>query len=367
MASNPAPPAQSTRTNTDETRAWGKIEGTSDIAALRSFIDRYPKSPLAIMAQDRIAILERNAREREEKANVERQQKILAEREKAAAEREKIAAQREAALRAKLAEIEQLKTEREAAGQRAADERRAKVAADAERQRVEREAARQHEEDARRAAAAKSDAERKAIEAAAKVADEQRRAKAAEVERQRVEREAALKREEGVQRSKQDELNDQIQRAEEERKAWVEAERQEGQLAALPSPADKPAPVATNNTPDQIRTAQKQLSRLGCYDGNADGSWNDATRSAVRRYYLQQGHLPKQVSVTDETALRPGEAEVARLPAGLPGRLRRQRRGLHRQGEVEAGAQRRQQRTATVIARREAVQEAGPVEAAGSP
>jgi uncharacterized membrane protein YgcG len=142
--------------------------------------------------------------------------------------------------------------------------------------------------------------ERKAIEAASKAADEQRRAKAAEVEQQRVAREAALKREEGVQRSKQDELNDQIQRAEEERKAWVEAERKKDQLAALPSPADKPAPVVTNNTPDQIRTAQKQLFRLGCYAGSADGSWSDATQSSVRRYYLQQGHLPKQVSVTDE-------------------------------------------------------------------
>src|SRR4029079_913577 len=115
----PMVPPSTNRPSTEETRAWAKVEDSTDISALRGFIDRYPNSPLAISAQSRIDILQRNSRERE----LERQAKAANERE--------------AALRSKLAEVDRLKNEREAAAQRAADERRAKEATDAERQRLD--------------------------------------------------------------------------------------------------------------------------------------------------------------------------------------------------------------------------------------
>jgi hypothetical protein len=282
----------STRPNTEETRAWSKVEGSNDVTALQKFIERYPNSPLAITAQDRINVLQRHARERAEEQL----------RTKQTAEIERQQAQREAALREKLEDIDRLKAEREAAAQRIEAERRAKAAAEVERQRLEQEAARQREEDARRAAAAKSAAERLALEAAAKRAEDERRAKAAEAERQRLAREAALKREEAAQRAKQAELSLQLQRAEEERKAWVEAERKKAaQLAALKPSQEEPKSAAqpAANTPELVTAAQKQLARVGCFEGKADGDWNELTKSALRRYHLQKGQIAKDVSVTE--------------------------------------------------------------------
>lgn len=253
-------PTPSARASTEETRAWSKLEGTTDLTALQKFIEQYPNSPQAISARDRINLLQRNARERDEAA----------------------------------------------AARRAEDERRVNAAAEAERQKLEREAARQRAEEARRAAAAKSEAERQAIQAAALRAEGERRAKAAELDRQKAEREVALKRAEEARRTKQVELDKQLQRAEEERKAWVEAERKKSeQLASLKQGKDEPksaqddkAAPATS-TPAMITAAQKQLSRLGCFDGKADGNWNEATKIALRRYHLQKDQRRKDdVAVT---------------------------------------------------------------------
>ena len=266
--------------NTEEARIWGRLEGTTDITALQNFIKRYPNSQQAILAQSRVDILQRNARERAEGVRRAEEERQRLEREAARQREEKAAA------------------EREAARQRAEEARRAT----AERQRLEREAALQRAEEERRAKAAKSEAERLAALAAAERAAEERRAKLAELQKQQAEREAARKREEEEQLARKAE---QLKRAEEERKAW-EAERQKKseQLAALqPRQDDKTAKqddsAKAAPSPEQVTATQKHLSRLGCFTGKADGNWNDATQSAVRRYLLQKGRLPKEVTIND--------------------------------------------------------------------
>ena len=193
----PSPPSPSS----EEQRAWDGIKDSSDQAALRDFIRRYPSSVLANTAQTRLQALERAA---QEQAAEEARQK--AEREaKARAERE-----------AKAAEEARQKAEREAAVRRAEEERVAKLAeatraaaaekAEAERKKAEQEAARQ------RAEAAEAERKRLAQEAARK------RAEAAEAERQKAEQDRARKLAEAAEAERKKlEQEAARERAEEER------------------------------------------------------------------------------------------------------------------------------------------------------
>src|ERR1700730_6388420 len=126
---------------------WDQIKDSTDTAAFRYFVGRFPSSPRAPDAQYRLQMLERLARERQ------------LERERA--EREAVQRQAEEQ-RAKLAAAERERAEREAA-QRQAEEQRAKFAA-AEREKLERDAGQRRRDDDRRAKAeiesARAEAER---------------------------------------------------------------------------------------------------------------------------------------------------------------------------------------------------------------
>jgi hypothetical protein len=237
----PSPPSPSR----EEQRAWDRIKDSSNQAALRDFIRRYPSSVLANTAQTRLQALERAA---QEQAAEEARQK--AEREaKARAERE-----------AKAAEEGRQKAEREAAVRRAEEERLAKLAeaarAAAERKKAEQEAARQ------RAEAAEAERKRLEQEAARKLA------KQAEAERQRAEREAALRRVEEERLARQAEVAERqkaqrlaaLQRAEEERvrKQQEETERVSRE-ATCRREADRLAEL--RSTRDQSK-AREDLKRL---------------------------------------------------------------------------------------------------------
>ena len=63
----------------EEQRAWDRIKESSNAAWLRDFIKRYPTSPLANTAQTRLDAIEREAKEREEKARLEREAKAAEE------------------------------------------------------------------------------------------------------------------------------------------------------------------------------------------------------------------------------------------------------------------------------------------------
>src|SRR6516225_3383870 len=215
-AIDPGKPPSAPSPSSEEQRAWDRIKNSSNQAALRDFIRRYPSSVLANTAQTRLQALERAAQEQaaeEARQKAEREAKARAEREAKAAEEARQKAEREAAVRraeeervAKLAEAaaeaarqRQAEAERKEAEQEAAQQRA--EAAEAERKRLEQEAARKRaeaaeakrqkaEQDRARKLAEAAEAERKKLEqeVARERAEEERRAD--ELERQKAEREA---------------------------------------------------------------------------------------------------------------------------------------------------------------------------------
>ncbi|HEY1360891.1 MAG TPA: caspase family protein [Xanthobacteraceae bacterium] len=308
----------------EEQTAWNKIKDSGNPALLRDFIKRYPSSTLAGTAQSRVEAIETAAREREEKARAEaaRQQ---AEREAKAAEAAR--AQQEAAARAA-----REKTEREEAQRKAEEERRVKAAEQAAREKAERERA----ETERLAKLSEMERQKAEREAAQQKAEEERRARAAEAaERQKAEREAALKRAEQERQAKLETANrakqlDSVCKHEEDLLASLRAaggqgwakedlKRLERDLGcerlrpmvtaalekASTEPAPKPPVAAVEppkpavNTPEQVRAAQQQLARLGCYAGAVDGDLGPATRIAITRYQAQRGGRGGQTDIGD--------------------------------------------------------------------
>ena len=225
----PAPPEPAKPTS-DELIAWRKLSGTSDKDALAKFISRYPNSPLALNAKNRLDLLERAAREREEKARAEREaSQQRADEERRAKEAARIGAQQRAEeeQRAKeAARIAELKAE---------NERRAKELAEAEKQKKEeaaRIAAQQRAEEEQRAKEAAriaelkaenerrakelAEAEKQKKEEAARIAAQQR---AEEEQRASAEREASPQRADEERRAKEAARIAAQQRAEEEKRA----------------------------------------------------------------------------------------------------------------------------------------------------
>jgi hypothetical protein len=192
------PPERAERMTADRI-AWEKLQESTDLAALRSFIRRFPSSPLALAAQHRLELLEQAAAQRRQE------------------------------------ELELQKAEREAARQRREEERRAK-AAEAERLKAERESARRRQE-------------------------EERRAKAAEAEREKAQRESALTAE-----------------------------------AAKPPPAREPQ----TNSPELVRTAQKELRRIGCYVGRETGALDASTKRGIEDYRAKVGQPGADIQVTED-------------------------------------------------------------------
>jgi hypothetical protein len=364
----PKPPTPSTPAVSEEQRFWDRIKDSGNAAQLRDFIKRYPSSPLANTAQVRLEALEREVREREEKARLEREakaaevarqqaerdQKARAEREAKATEATRQQAEREA----KAAEIERQNAEREAAVKRAEQERRTKLAEEARakqeqaaRQQAQREEKARAEREAKAAEAARQQAEREANvaeterqkaerEAAAKLAEEERTAKLAEAARvkqeeaarQQAEREATAKRaqeqqianlreaapanQEAACAREQDLLDSLIAAGS---KGWVQEDlKRLGQrltcerlrpkvIAALQAVeqgrnlsvvAVEPSKPATNKF-ELVRSTQKELARIGCFNGGVDGILSVATKTAIRRYLAERGRAGTEMEITD--------------------------------------------------------------------
>ena len=57
--------------------------------------------------------------------------------------------------------------------------------------------------------------------------------------------------------------------------------------------------LASANNPDLILSAQRELQRLGCFDGEADGRLGDATTAAIRRYLSEKGRPSRDTKMTD--------------------------------------------------------------------
>jgi hypothetical protein len=213
----PAPPEPAKPTS-DELIAWRKLSGTSDKDALAKFIRRYPNSPLALNAKNRLDVLERAAREREEKARAEHE-----------ASQQRADEERRAKEAARIAEL------------KAENERRAKELAAAEKQKKE--------EAARIAAQQRADEEQRAKEAARiaelKAENERRGKELAEAEKQ--------KKEEAARIAAQ-------QRAEEEQRASAEPDASQ-QRADEERRAKEAARIAVQQRAEEIQRA-KEAARI---------------------------------------------------------------------------------------------------------
>jgi hypothetical protein len=260
------PPSSLAKPSSAEARAWDRIKDSDNQAGVQEFIRRYPRSPLVLKAQKRLETLQQIAREREEKARADRQaaqQRAEDERRAKAAEAERQKAQQQAALEAKAAEAERQKAEQRAALQA--------KAAEAERQKAEQQAALQ---------AKAAEAERQKAEQQAAL-----QAKAAEAERQKAEQKAALP-------GKAAEAE--RQKSEQQAALQVKENEAKGENAEKPT-----APVVASNTSELIHAAQIELSRLGCFSGKADGTLNAATKTGINRYLSRRGRSDPQVAVTE--------------------------------------------------------------------
>src|SRR5215216_4015469 len=210
----PTTPPKPSEQPSEERRVWDRIRDSGDRAKLREFIAKYPTSPLAETAKNRLDSLDRAAQEREDKARAEREAaqrrdeeaKRLKAEEAARKVAEREAAQRreEEEKRLKAEEAARKLAERDAAKQREDEAKRLKTD-EAARKLAEREAAQRREEEEKRLKAEEAARKLAEREAAKQREDEARRTKAAEAARKLAEREAAQRREEEEKRLKAEE------------------------------------------------------------------------------------------------------------------------------------------------------------------
>jgi hypothetical protein len=370
--------------NQSDRIVWDRIKDRDDLEALREFIRKYPSSPLAIFARNRLDLLERYAKEREEFAARAREDE---RRKVAEAEAQRIA--RDTAARREAEERQ--RAEQLAAQQRLEDERRREEALKlqaAEQKRLEDEQKRQEvaraeatsqqqlaeqrraeDEQKRQEAAGQEAARQEALRqqqlAEQKRLDKQKRLAALQQQQEEQKRQDALRQQQAEQKRAEDEqkrlaaLQQQAgqKRLEEDQKRLADVLRMEetcrreeaklaqiqasgsavreqlvkfeievgcqtlrpkisAALASLPAlptlPASPPVAAPPNpavevrpaappaNSPDQIRRAQIELRRLGCFAGRSDGTLSVATRDAVKSYWTRTGHAVVEVNITDE-------------------------------------------------------------------
>jgi uncharacterized caspase-like protein len=108
--------------------------------------------------------------------------------------------------------------------------------------------------------------------------------------------------------AEEERLRQEALRQQKEEQKRQDAERQ--RLAALeppqkvtpapPVPAPAAAPPVKANLPEQIRQAQTELNRLGCFGGKPDGRLNDETRKAVSAFLTRTGGTIVETDITDE-------------------------------------------------------------------
>jgi hypothetical protein len=343
------PPVQEpAKPSAAEIRAWNKVKDSRDRNAISNFIKTYESSPLAAKAREALDELNRIERENEQKALAERE----AARQREEAERQRL--EREAAA---LKEAERKRLERLREAELEAERKRQ---AEAERQRVEREAAlakagrekaeadrKKAEQEAALAKAAEAEAERRRQAEADRKKGEQQAALAkaarekAEAERQKAEREAELaraaeaeaeaKRQAEAKRleterlaalAKEAERKRQEEACSREQKAITRLEaslkeasaRQEldklahtlscedlrPSLLALSAEALRLKELEARQAADQIRAAQRELRRIGCYSGSEDGVLSKTTKDAIQLYRTRSKQKITGLNVTEE-------------------------------------------------------------------
>jgi Caspase domain len=285
----PPPTPQPAKPTSDETRSWNRIKDSSDRDALEKFIERYPNSPLAVNAQHRLDILDQAAHEREAKARSEREAALRAAQERLAKQSARIAAQQKAE------EEERAKEAARIAELKAENARRSKQAADSEKQKREQ-----------------------AARIAALQAQIDRRSKLlAESERQKAELTCAR------EQARLDDLKaagnsaavrDDLQRLSQD----LTCERLRPQVVAVLDKVNiviKNGGAPAENTPALVASAQKELTRLGCYAGDQDGKLDAATKVAIKKYKEHKQQPLSDIAVTDRFVHQLSKEKLRVCPA----------------------------------------------------
>jgi Caspase domain len=285
--SNPSP--------SKEAIEWDKIKDTSDPTVLQKFINRFPNSPLALTAKQRMDLIQQQARAAAEEAQ---RKATEAAAQKKREDDERRAREAEAAEKAKAAAAEAA-----AQKKREEDERRA-AAAEAERQAKAAEAARKAQQ--AKDKAEQAEREKAAAEAAAAQAAADKQAREAEAARQRAQaaaaKEATCKNEQGKLEAilakgsdgtGVDDLKNFSRSVTCERLGpLVIAALDRFNAEAVKRAATQP------NSPELIRSAQTELTRLGCFTGTIDGKLSTPTTGALSHYLSIEGQPTDNPVVT---------------------------------------------------------------------
>jgi uncharacterized caspase-like protein/peptidoglycan hydrolase-like protein with peptidoglycan-binding domain len=239
------------------------------------------------------------ARKRAEAEAARKQSEAEAARKQAEVEGARKQAEAEAAR--KQAEAEAAK--KQAEQQAAADQ--ARLAAERAKQQAEAEAAKKQAEqqaaaEQARLAAAEA-AKKEAEQQAAALAAAQQAMQAAEQARLNAEREAQT-RQEAACKNEQDRidfLRTQGSKARDDLKELQQSLTCERLRPLVTAALDQANALPDVNTPAQIRLAQQELTRLGCFSGNVDGALGPATTSAVQHYESKRGQPGESVDISD--------------------------------------------------------------------
>jgi uncharacterized caspase-like protein len=230
-----------------------------------------------------------------EAAKKQAEQQAAAEQTRLAAERAKQQAEAEAARKQAEAETARKQAEAEAAAKQQA-------AAEAAKKQAEQQAARkQAEAEAARKQAEAEAARKQAEQQVAALAAARQAAQAAEYARLDAEREAQA-RQEAACKSEQDRidvLRTQGSKARDDLGQLEQSLTCEQLRPLVTAALDQAKALPDVNTPAQIRSAQQELLRLGCFSGNADGALSPATTSAVQHYESERGQPAKSVDISD--------------------------------------------------------------------
>jgi hypothetical protein len=224
-------------------------------------------------------------------AKKQAEQQAAAEQARLADERAKQQAEAEAAKKQAEAEAARKQAEAEAAKQQAEAEvakKQAEQQAAAEQARLAKQA---------EAEAAKKQAEQQV----AALAAAHQAAQAAEQARQDAEREAQARQEVACKREQDriDALRTQGSKARDDLGQLEQSLTCERLRPLVTAALDHANALPDVNTPTQIRSAQQELSRLGCFSGKADGALDPATKSAVQHYESVRGQPAESVDISD--------------------------------------------------------------------
>jgi hypothetical protein len=311
MAALPEQKSPNREASSREAAEWDKVKDATDPAVLQKFISRFPDSPLALNAQQRIDVLKKAQADREEQARqaAEQARQVAEEAKRKAAEA--------------VAQKKRDDEARRAAEAEAAEKAKAAAAALA--------AQKKREEDDRRAAAAEADRQAKAADAARKTQEAQQ--KADQAERDKAVAAAAAAAAAAEKQSK--EADAARKKAELAAQKEATCKDEQGKLDAILTKGsdgtglddlknlsktvtcDRLGPVvvaaidrfnaeAANraavapNSPQLVASAQGQLIRLGCMTGKADGALNPVTSAALTKYLGIEGQPTDKPVVTQD-------------------------------------------------------------------